>query len=263
MERVQRDLRDIPLGLTRINPAAQSTLNMTFVNEIAANVNLEMLGYPEVNERGGLYYVMDGQTRIEALKIALGEGWEDWPMEMRVTVGLTEAEEAETFLCLNNRKAKPLYQRFIVAVTAGRVMEVDIDRQVRLAGLHLSADRSTPGSITCVGTITRIYKKGGPALLGRVLRIIKEAYGDPGLLSHVIEGLGLFCQRYNGAISDESAWKALSRPKASIRHLDERTFILREKSGASRTQCFAAAIVEMINGTRKGRLKLDSWWREA
>ncbi len=261
--RLERELQSVPLGLTRINPAAQGNLNVAWLNQLIATFDVEIMGNMEVNLRGSLYYIMDDQHRIEALKKYLGDGWEAQEAEMWVTSGLCEEQEAEYFLGLNDRRAKPLYQRFLVAVTAGRPMEVDIDRQVRLAGLHIAADKSTPGSVTCPGTIIKIYKKGGPLLLGRVLTIIRNAYGDPGLISRVIDGLGLFCQRYNGAISDESVWKSLSRPKASIRYLDQKAFILREKTGAKKTQCFAAAIVETINGTRRGRIKLDSWWREA
>ena len=96
IERAGR-LRWVPLAQMRINPLAQRDLNQAWVAKLAAGFDLEQIGAPVVSHRGGWYYLIDGQHRIEALKLWLGS-WEGQQVQCWCYEGLTEAQEAELFL---------------------------------------------------------------------------------------------------------------------------------------------------------------------
>lgn len=258
--RVERQarLRWIPLEKMHVSSLAQRDLNRARVDRIAASFDCEQIGTPTVNERDNKFYVIDGQHRIEALRDI---GWGDQQIQCWTYVGLTEEEEAEKFLKLNDVLAVNAFAKFRVGVRAGRVAECDIDRIVRAQGLVVTQDRSIDGAIAAVGTLTRIYHRAGAAVLARTLRIIRDAYGSPGLEAAVLDGVGLVCGRYNGDLQDELAVLKLSGVKGGVNGLLGRAEQVRRSTGQPRNHSVAAAAVEIINAGRGGQ-KLASWWRE-
>lgn len=259
-KRVQRaaHLRWVPIAKMKVSPLAQRDLNPARVDHLAANFDPEELGAPTVNERDGAFFVIDGQHRIEALKQI---GWGDQSVQCWTYEGLTEAEEAEKFLKLNDTLTVLAMPRFKTGVTAGREVETDIDRIVRAAGLVVSAD-SIPGAIRAVGTLQRVYNRADGKTLGRTLRIIRDAYGDPGLEAPVIDGLGYVCQRYNGQLDDAHAIARLSAANGGVNGLLNKAEVLRQKTGNQKGHCVAAAAVEIINAGKGGGRKLTSWFKE-
>lgn len=257
--RVERDarLRWVPIRLMRVSPLGQRDLNAGWVAKIAADFDLEELGTPTVNHRDGHWYIVDGQHRIEALKEI---GWEDQQIQCWAYEGLTEQEEAEKFLKLNDKLTVNAYAKFRVAIEAGRNVECDIDRIVRAQNLRISQDKSD-GSISAVGTLRRVYSQAGPAALARSLRIIRDAYGQSGLEAPVIGGIGMLCQRYNGTLEDDLAVQRLSGAHGGVNGLMGKAEVLRKQTGNQQQHCVAAAAVEIINSGRGGK-KLPSWWRE-
>lgn len=253
VERTAR-LKWVPIALMRVSPLAQRELNQAWVDKLTADLDLEQLGTPTVNERDGHYYIVDGQHRIEALK-AFGFG--DEKVQCWVYEGLSEEEEAETFLKLNSVLTVDAMSKFRVGVQAGREIECDIDRIVRAQGLKVSRDDDGIGA---VGTLRRVYVRSGPATLSRTLRIIRDAYGTSGLESAVIDGLGLVCGRYNGQLDDDVAVARLSSAHGGVSGLLGRAQVIREKTGQPRGHCVAAAAVEFVNRGRGGK-KLTPWWR--
>ena len=85
--------------------------------------------------------------------------------------------------------------------------KADVDRIVRALGLRIARGS---GGICAVATLRRVYARGGPAVLSRALRIIRDAYGEAGLDGPVIDGIGLVCQRYDGELSEQRAVERLS-----------------------------------------------------
>jgi len=175
IERAAR-LRWVPLAVMRVNLLAQRDLNQARVNRLAAVFDIEQMGAPTVSHRGDWHYLIDGQHRIAALKQWLGS-WEDQQVQCWCYEGLTEAEEAEIFLKLNDTLAVHAFAKFKVSVQAGRGEEADVDRIVRALGLRIARGS---GGICAVATLRRVYARGGPAVLSRALRIIRDAYGEPG-----------------------------------------------------------------------------------
>lgn len=254
------NLKWVPLDKVRVNPLAQRELNQARVDKLVAEFDPEQLGAPTVNARGGHFYVIDGQHRIEALKVWLGENWEKQQAQCFCYDGMSEEEEAETFLRLNDTLSVNAYSKFRVAVQAGRPEESDIHRIVQQCGLRVSQDKSN-GSVSAVGTLVRVYKRSDPQTLARSLLIIRDAYGDAGLEATVIDGLSLLAQRYNGQLDDNLLVTKLSKAHAGVNGLLNKAEVLKQQTGNPKGHCIAAAAVEIYNSGRGGGRKLPSWWR--
>lgn len=255
LEREAR-LRWVPIPKMKVSPIAQRDVNQARVDRLAADFDLEQIGTPTVNLRDGHYYIIDGQHRIEALKAM---GWGDQQIQCWSYEGLTETEEAEKFLRINDVLAVHAYDKFTKGVAAGRDDETEIDRVVRANGCVVSRD-DIPGAIQAVGTLRRVYKRSDSKTLGRTVRIVVSAYGDAGLTAPVIDGIGHLCARYNGDLNDASAIERLGHVNGGVNGLLNSAEIIRQKTGNQKGQCVAAAAVEIINRGKGGK-KLSSWWK--
>lgn len=260
--RENKKLQLVRLGSMRISEACQRELRPTWVDELVASFDLDKFGTPEVSHRGPYYYVMDGQHRIDALKKALfdDKGWEEQHIECWVSEGLSEEDEAETFLALNHRKTIDTFQKFKVAVRANRPAENEIVKIVQAEGLTVS-QQGVAGAVGAVGALVKVYKRNGGESLQRALRLARDSYGDPGLCSIVIDGFGLLCHRYNGVLDEKSTAAALSRIHGGVSGLLGSAEQLRQKTGSSKAQCVAAAAVTVINRDRDNKKKLQAWFK--
>lgn len=255
LERTAR-LRWVPLDQIKVNPAAQRDLKQTRVDHLVASLDLDQIGNPVLNERNGSFYCIDGQHRIEALRQF---GFTSETVQCWVHVGLTEAEEAERFLQINDTLTVEGHAKFRTAVHAGRPDECEINRVVLANGCVVSKD-SLPGAIAAIGTVRRIFNRSGSAVLGRTIRIANNAYGDVGLDAAVLDGLGLLCQRYNGDLNDDEATDRLSKVAGGAQGLLGAAEKLRRSTGERRGVCVAAAAVDIINRGKGGK-KLPGWWK--
>lgn len=256
--KIARDarLRWVPIEKMRVNPMAQREINSARVDYLAANFDPEQIGVPTVSERDDWFWIIDGQHRIEALRHV---GWGDQQIQCWTYTGLASDDEAEMFLKLNDTLVVNALSKFRAGVHAGREEPTDIDRVVRAQGLCVARDK-TPGAIGAVGTLQRVYRRSGPEVLGRTLRIIRDAYGDAGLEQHVIDGVGLLCQRYNGDLNDTEAIRKLGGAHGGVAALTNKAEVLRRQTGNQKAHCVAAAAVEIINQGRGGK-KLPTWWK--
>lgn len=250
-------LQWVPLSKMKVSAVAQRDLNQARVDRIVARFDEEMIGSPIVNERGGEFYVIDGQHRVEALRAL---GWDERSVQCWTYHGLTEHEEADYFLKFNDTLAVHAFDKFRVAVEAGRPDECEINRVVRAANLCVSRDK-VPGAIGAVGTLRRVWNRSGSSVLSRTLRIIRDAYGDEGLDAVVIDGIGLVVGRYETEIKDADVVQRLAAARGGLGALINRSNVLHQQMGNQKGHCVAAAAVELINRGKGGK-KLPSWWRE-
>jgi hypothetical protein len=241
----------------RVSPLAQRELNNARVNKIVADFDPEQIGNPTVNLREGWYYIVDGQHRIEACRRI---GWEDQSVQCQQYEGLTEREEAEMFLKLGDVLNVDSFSKFRIGVQAGREAVCDIDRIVRANGLCVSRS-DLPGAIRCVGTLQRLYSRAGGVILGRTLRIIRDAFGDAGLESVVIDGVGLVCQRYGTTLVEADVIGKLTVVNGGVNGVLGRANILRLQTGCAMGHAVAASVVEFVNrGGRGHKNKLEPWF---
>jgi hypothetical protein len=240
---------------------AQRDFRQHWADHLYATFNLEKFAPPTVNERDGSYYIVNGQHSTDAFKRWIGDGWEDQQVQCWTYVGLSEAEEAELFLSLSDTLTISTFDKFRIAKTAGRELETDIDRTVRAQGLVVSRD-GVPGAVRAVATLRKVYTRSdGAPTLARTLRIIRDAYGDPGLEAAVIDGIGHLCQRYNGQLDEQATVERLSRAHGGVNGLLAKAEVLRKQTGNYKSHCVAAAAVDIINASRGGK-KLPSWWSQ-
>lgn len=258
-ERVEREarLRWVPIAKMKVSPVAQRQLNQARVDRLAAEFDLEQLGTPTLSDRDGAFYIIDGQHRIAALEQI---GWGDQQVQCWTYSGLTEQDEADKFDRLNDVLAVHAFDKFRVRVAANRDVEADINRIVTAAGLCISRE-SVPGAIGAVGTLRRVYVRSDGKTLGRSVRIIRDAYGDPGFEAAVIDGIGLLCQRYNGDLNDEQATQKLAAAHGGVNGLLGKAEALRQRTGNYKSHCVAAAAVEIINSGKGGK-KLPGWFKQ-
>lgn len=256
-KRVERTahLRWVAIPKMKVTVVAQrEKINLSRVEHIANSFDPEQIGNPTVNLRNETYYVLDGMHRVEALKLI---GWGDQQIQCWTYEGLSELEEAETFLKLNDTMAVSAFDKFRVGVNAGRPVECDIDRVVRAQGLRVSREKGD-GAVGAVGTLRKVYSRAGAGTLARTLRIAADAYGDGGMDAPVIDGLGLLCQRYNSTLDDQQAITKLNNA-GGVTRLLQKANKYRLDTGNARAHCVAAAAVDIINAGKGGK-KIPSWW---
>jgi hypothetical protein len=243
----------------KVSPKAQREFKEIHAAEIAADIDLEAIGYPVVNKRDGNFYIVDGQHRIAALKMI---GWGDQQIMCEVYEGLSEKDEAELFLRRDKRRAVQAFDRFRIGVVAEREVETDIDRIIRSQGLRISDDYSTL-SIACVGALYKTYRNGGPVVLGRSVRLLRDGFPDDGAAfrRELVEGAGLVCQRYNGDLDDEALKAKLANLRGGAMSVLNKAARIKAATGETLSQCTAAALVEVANQGKGGK-KLPTWWKQ-
>lgn len=252
----QARLRWVPLSRLVVSDVAQRELKQYRVDHLVAHFDHEQVGNPVVNERHGRFFVIDGQHRVAALRQMYDDNHQ---VQCWTYAGLTEEQEAEKFLQLNDTLTVSAMDKYLVAVEAGREIECDIDRIVRACGLAVSHQKGE-GTIGAVGTLRRVYVRSGAHVLGRSLRIISSAYGTAGLEAPIIDGIGLLCGRYNGELEDQVAVVKLNKMLGGVGGLMGKAALIREKIRQPLNQCVAAAAVDVINSGKGGK-KLPNWWR--
>lgn len=256
-KRVERSghLMWVAISDMRVNPRLQRELRPGWAAQIAADFDPDRFTPPLVNKHGNRYFVIDGQHRVEAMRLM---GWEDQQVQCWVYDNLSDAEASDLFLWHNDRKAVGSFDKFRIAIEAGRTMETDINRIVLAKGLKVA--QGVPGGISATTALGKVYGLG-EGVLGRTLKISNGAYGDEGLKAHVIEGIGLLCARYNGELNDEEAIARLGNARGGVGALNSKAWAARKQLGRSLPQCVAAAATEIINaGKGRSGKKLPNWW---
>lgn len=259
MRKLASVLKDVALKDMRVSENAQRHLRPHRVSELATNFDPEFFGNPVVNLRGGHQWLIDGQHRIESVKLWLGKDWPQQAVTCRCYVGLTEQEEAAMYLRLNNQLAVGTYDRFKVAVTAGEPAALLIKSAAHKAGVRVGPFPSE-GTIAAVATLSKVLARSDAKNLTRSIRLSYECFGDPGLRAPVIDGIARVCERYNSQVKDEDALPVLQNIHGGVGALLTRASNYRKTTGNQLGYCFAAAIVDALNA--KAKKKLPSWWKD-
>lgn len=260
LDKLHSNIQDVPIAKMRVSPNAQRKLRPHRVAFLLEFFNLELLGYPVMSFREGVYWIVDGQHRVAALKEFLDEDWEQQSLTCRVYNGMTEQQEADMFDWLNNILPVAALDKFNTRVTARRVIESDVKKVVEAAGLRISLDKND-GCVGAVNTLVKVATRNNPATLGRCLRIAHRSFGDVGLTAPVIDGLARVCDRYNGQLNDAEAVERLNTMRGGVGALMGRADVLRKQTRRHIPECVAAAIVDILNSRRGGK-KLPSWWTQ-
>lgn len=255
----------VPIAKMRVPPAlvTQREFRKAHGDRIAAELDLDKIGYPVINHRDSNFWVLDGQHRIYALK---QNGFEEYELLCEVYENLTDAEMADIFLGRGAAKIITPYDKFHVACTAGYKRENDIRRVVESNGLKVSRSQDQ-GCIGAIGALGKVYDRSGDVVLGQTVRVLKNAFGGDSSAfdGPLIEGVGLVFNRYNGKTNEKELAARLAATPQGVRGVLRRAESQRERTGNLKSQCVAATVVDIYNrglGPRAAD-RLPSWWKEA
>lgn len=237
----------------------QRRFNKQQAEKYAADFDFQKLGLPIVNHRDGHFWIVDGQHRVAALKL-VGLGNEQ--LDCEVYTDLSDAQMAEIFLGRDDRRRIETFTKFMVACTAGRARETEVRRLVESNGLKVSRQKAE----SCVGAVSallKVYDSAGATVLGQVLRTVRDSFAaDPVAFDAVIvEGMGLFFNRFNGHTPEKSMIERLTTMRQGARGLLQRAATLQQQTGNPKVQCVAAVLVDVYNKNRVGRMRLPPWWK--
>lgn len=141
----------------------------SFVDKIVNKFDPALIGTLVVSKRGAKYAVVDGQTRMEALR-ELGK--KEAPC--LVYLGLSQADEASLFARLQReRRGIASYHRFRAALVAGEKEPQEIEVIAKDVGYGIGLET---GEISAVAALEYAYRRDAE-VLERTLLIFKEAWG--------------------------------------------------------------------------------------
>lgn len=269
-------VRGVRFGDMQVSPAAQRDFNEAQAAQYAANFKPEAFGFPVVNVRQGVAWIVDGQHRSKAAELV---GYSNVPSNDGVLCetydNLSESQEAELFLSRDTRRKIHPLDKFRIGVTANRPDELDIQGVVHSLGLHVASNYSgvgQSGGIGSVAVLHRLYHKGGRNLLGPTLGVVKDSYGSPGLRGPVIEGAGLLMHRFGHIVDQDRLITRLSQMMGGVTGLLGKAQTVRLQTGSAKSHCVASVMASTYNsygpkkdGNASGNFpgRLPNWWKSS
>lgn len=173
----------------------QRQITETTVKKIVNNFDPRGLGHIMVSHRDGMYWVFDGQHRLEAMKRLGAETIEAITYE-----GMDYKDEAKAwdYFNLKSSRAKRIDQAN-AELKRGETFALALDETVNECGLMIDYRNSkVKGSIQAYSSLEKIYKKYGREHLQKTLCFIAGVYGkNYGVFTNfIIEGFAEFFARY-------------------------------------------------------------------
>ena len=179
-----------------VAPEYQRALNARRVRKIVNEFDPDVLGVLEISERpDGQKVIIDGQHRWHAI---MDMQWGDQLVPVIIHYGLTLQDEARVFRKRNKDAVQPKPIELFHAELVEKLPEA-MAIQAVVENLGLKIDLSNgPGSIRAVSSVRHVFNVSGAIVLGRTLRVIRDAWGlsVENFHAEVIKGIGLFITRY-------------------------------------------------------------------
>jgi hypothetical protein len=177
---------------------AQRGLNEREAKRIAEQFDPDAFGTVTVTmpNGNGVYHCIDGQTRVAAVKIALGE---DQAVPCNVISAADPKKAADIFSKMNGGRSKPnSMERFRVAVTAGYPVETAVANLLKQLEYHVGLG-GQDGTFRAVVTACAIYRKHGFERLRDALIMLRATWGmEPTAVDSIIlNGYVEFMSRYH------------------------------------------------------------------
>lgn len=262
-------IESLPANILEIDPGVQRTLNESRVRAIAAAFDESALGVVTVSARAAFrngsttetktrYVVLDGQTRLAALRAFTGTDKTRMPVMCQVYHGLTRAEEAQVFLTLNNRAAVRPADKFRIALVAEEPWAVDLNAVVRRHGFEPDRGAASDRRFTAISTALKIMNlPDGPETLGKAFDLIVKAWGHRtnAASAEAVDGLGMLYHRHGAAVDTEGFAKRLAR-KETPQSFKGNVVAYKGAVGVSRTEAAYLHTLTVYNsGLRTQRLE--------
>jgi hypothetical protein len=258
----------VPCASIHVHEGAQRRFDAKLASKIAAEFDPDLLGFPLIvamDARGGeRFYVQDGQHRIAAVRLALGE---DQQVQCEVVRGIDLARAAELFRGRQVRKNVTVIDNFLIGVTAKNPECLAINGIATDLGLKV-ANGSQESSISAVSSLQRIYRMEPEAhrgpLLTRVLTLAVTSWGraPETFNGDALVGVAMVLVRHGDALESDALEKKLRGFTGGALGLIGKARGLRASVGGSVAQCVARSIVMAYNSGRT-KHRLPAWGEKA
>jgi hypothetical protein len=260
----------LPANVLEVDPHVQRKLNESRVARIAADFHEGALGAFIVSERaarvllpgedGGevdrtRYVVLDGQTRLAALRKFTGTEDTRMPVLCQVYRGLTVQEEAEIFILHNDRAAVRRIDLFRLALVAGHEWAVELNRVVARHGYEANDAASRDTRFTAITTAQRIIKlPDGMSALDQAFELIARSWGkrDGAASAEAVDGFGLLFHRHGSAVDVPMFAKKLASTETP-QTFKANIMAYRAATGISRTEAAYRYTIKVYNSGKRTR----------
>ena len=250
--------------LLEVDPYVQRRLNESRVAKIAADFHEAALGVLIVSARNWnrstleeplRYVVLDGQTRLEAIRRFTGTPNTKMPVVCQVFHGLTRAEEAEIFIEHNDRAAVRKIDLFRLALVAGHGWAQELDSVARRHGYAISDSAPKGERFTAVSTAQRIVRlPDGMSALDQAFELIFRTWGhrDGAASAEAVDGLALLCHRHGSAVNFTDFAKKLAITDTP-HTFKANVLAYRAATGISRTEAAYRYVIKVYNSGKRSR----------
>jgi uncharacterized protein DUF6551 len=203
------EVTELPANVLEVDPGVQRMLNAERVKKLADNFDESAVGILTVSARVSSdaladkvehrYIVLDGQTRLAALRRFTGREDTAYPVICQVYRGLTRQEEAEIFLSHNDRAAVRTLDKFRLSIVAQEKWALDLERMILSHGFEIGRGARPERRFTAVAAARRILAlPDGEDALNRAFDLLVRAWGHRRntASAEALDGLGLLYQRH-------------------------------------------------------------------
>lgn len=201
--------RELPISKMIIDSRLQRGLDWRRVNKMAVEFDRDAVGTITVSERpNGVYHIIDGQHRVEALRIAEGE---DAKVDCRVFHGLNKEDEARLFRLYNNTAKLLALTKFLVRIEENEPVAITINKILEDHGWRVKAGTGE-GCFAAVSAIEKIWNRDAEAV-DRTIAAVTRAWGhnSSAVQGSIVEGIGMVFARYLDEIDDKTLVERLSQ----------------------------------------------------
>lgn len=211
-----KSVGNLPVDSIKIDNKYQRLLNRgsaSSINKIVKNFNSNLIGTLIVNERKDGYYVIDGQHRLEALKILKKER-----VLCYILKDLSPEQEAECFIHYNqSRKNLSPYDIFKAELFSNDEKAVKINEIITSLGLKISP-ASAKRTICAIGAMKDMFQYLGEKDFKSVFELLVNTWdGDSKSFNvHILMGMKTFYKKYKSKIDSIYFVKKLSKTNPNL-----------------------------------------------
>lgn len=265
------EILTLPASLLEVDPGVQRQLNESRSRAMAERFDESALGVFTVSARKNTsqpdedwttvpvrYIVLDGQTRLDALRRFAGTPETSMPVICQVYHSLSRLEEAEIFLSHNDRAAVRTIDKFRLAIVAQQPWALELHELITRHGFEIGRGARPSHRFTAVVSARKIMDlPDGMDTLNRAFDLLLRAWGhrQNTASAEAIDGLGLLYHRHGAAVDTVAFAKRLAR-KDTPQTFKAGVMQHRGAMGLSRTEASYHYTLSVYNtGLRTGRLE--------
>lgn len=259
-------VESLPADVLEVDPGVQRQLNPGRVKALAAEFDESALGVFTISARrtGALagegvsvrYVVLDGQTRLAAVRAFTGSEKTKLPLVCQVYHGLTRTEEAEIFLRHNDRAAVRAVDKFRIALVAGERWAVTLNDIIARHGFEAGVNAPSERRFTAVAAARKIMSYAdGEDSLNRAFDLIVRVWGHRtnAASAEAIDGFGMLYHRHGAAAVDTPGFAKKLARKDSPQNFKANVMAMRGAMRLSRTEASYRYVIQTYNSGRRSQ----------